>query len=292
MYRNIVVAEVIVKISIFVFIAIGSVELAAGLLSGSIALTADAFHTYSDAIISIVVLFGLKISGRTPDGKFHFGYYRAETFSAAISALILIVIGVIILYRSVVGFRTAEELSTPIIAIIVALVAMTSFFTMGLKKRSLARKFNSKSLDVDAFNTLKSGFASLLALLGVFLSFIGFHKMDPIAGVIISGFIFFIAFKTVKEASFILMDACMCEDVLDLIKETAKSIKGVRDAYELKLRNTGPFIMGEMRIDLDGKMIVEEAHAIIIEVERAIKEKIPNLMKLTIQINPVEESFS
>ena len=266
--------------------------MAAGLLSGSVALTADAFHTYSDAIISIVVLYGLKISERTPDGKFHFGYYRVETFSAALSAVIMIAIGVIILYRSISGFKTAAELSAPLLALIVASIAMASFFLMGLKKRVLARKHNSRSLDVDAYNTLKSGFASFLAFLGVLLSLLGFHKMDPIAGVIIAVFIFAIGYKTVKEASFVLMDACMCQDTLEVIRETAKSIKGVKDASELRLRNTGPFLMGELNLTLDGEMSVRDAHAIVVDVEKAIKQKISNLVRLTIQVKPFEVGSS
>lgn len=292
MFRNIAVAKVIVKISIVVFLVIGTAELVTGILSGSIALTADAFHTYSDAIISIVTLLGLKFSERTPDGRFHFGYYRAETLSAAISALVMIAIGVVILYRSITGIEVAGELKAPVLALIVASIATTSLFSMGLKKRVLATKFHSRSLYVDAYNTLKSGLASLMAFIGISLSFIGFYKMDPIAGIIIAGFIFAIGYKTVKEASLMLIDACMCEDILEVVKETAKSVHGVKDVRELKLRNAGPFVMGEMYLDLDGSMSVREAHGIVVKVRNAIKEKISHLVRLTIQIEPAEEFSS
>ncbi|MFH1327264.1 MAG: cation diffusion facilitator family transporter, partial [Candidatus Bathyarchaeota archaeon] len=96
--------ERIAKISIVIFVSIGAIELAFGILSGSIALTADSAHTFTDALVSFITLSGLKISRRLPSGRFHFGYHKFETFSAAVSALVMVAVGIFIVYRSYVGF--------------------------------------------------------------------------------------------------------------------------------------------------------------------------------------------
>jgi divalent metal cation (Fe/Co/Zn/Cd) transporter len=89
-------AQKIAKISVITLLSIGIVELLIGQISGSVVATADGIDSLSDAMISFIVFMGLVIADRPADKKFHFGYYKVESFAALIAAIGMIVIGSII----------------------------------------------------------------------------------------------------------------------------------------------------------------------------------------------------
>jgi len=86
--------------SFAVLVLVGIVEVIVGVFSASVALVADGVHSFSDAAVSLIVWLGLRLSRKAPDGKFHFGYYRVETFSSIVAAVVMSVLGAIILYES------------------------------------------------------------------------------------------------------------------------------------------------------------------------------------------------
>ena len=281
--------ERIAKISIGIFASIGAVELVFGILSGSIALTADSAHTFTDALVSAITLFGLRISQRSPSGRFHFGYHKVETFSATISALIMIVVGIFIFYRSYVGFVSPEPLTTHFPAMFTALGASLVFLFLGLRKLKIAKMINSKSLNFDALNTLKSSAASFSAFLAISLSYIGLFQIDAIAGMIIAGFIFLVAYITIKESSLSLLDACACNiDTLEEVKRLVDKIGGVK-ADDVLLRSAGPFITGYLIIRVNGTVTINELENINHEIQESVRSYIPNLLRLIIQAKPTKE---
>ena len=102
--EGIVAGQRIAKISVITLIGIGIAELLVGHISGSVVATADGIDSMSDAMISFIVLLGLRIAQRPPDTKFHFGYHKVETLAAMLAAIGMIVIGSIILYHSYESF--------------------------------------------------------------------------------------------------------------------------------------------------------------------------------------------
>ena len=99
-HEGIKCAQKIAKISVITLLSIGIVELLIGQISGSVVATADGIDSLSDAMISFRVFMGLVIAGRRADKKFHFGYYKVESFAALIAAIGMIAVGSIILYQS------------------------------------------------------------------------------------------------------------------------------------------------------------------------------------------------
>ena len=91
-----------------------------GQISGSVVATADGLDSLSDAMISFIVFMGLIIAGRPADKKFHFGYYKVESFAALLGAIGMIVVGSIILYQSSASLlQHKHEIHQPILTMIV-----------------------------------------------------------------------------------------------------------------------------------------------------------------------------
>src|SRR3990167_3567686 len=92
--------ERIVMVSAIVLVLIGIVEILVAYFTNSVGLIADGIDSISDSVISFMVWFGLRISKKTPDNKFHFGYYRVETLVSMMVALAMIIMGIFIFYSA------------------------------------------------------------------------------------------------------------------------------------------------------------------------------------------------
>ncbi len=276
------------EISIAVLISIFLIEVLSGIYTGSIGLIADGIHSAGDALVSFIVWFGLRLAQREPDEHFHYGYHKAETLSAFIAAMLILGIGAVILYESYLRLIQPAALYLPWLAILIALMAGLTSGVLAIYKLKIAGEVKSSAISIDAKNQLKDCFASFVVLTGAVFSSLGFHLMDAIAGVIIALFIFTIAYVTVKESAYVLMDACIRCDGMGQILRIAESVKGVRKVRNLRLRSLGPFVMGEMEIAVDGWTSVHEVKKIKDAIEERVKNQFPYIARLTIEVEPHE----
>jgi len=274
--------------SFWVLVLVGIAEVIVGVFSASVALIADGVHSFADAAVSLIVWGGLKLSRKAPDGKFHFGYYRVETFSSIVAAIFMSVLGVLILYESYQVFLSARAIVNVEIAMIVAFVATFIAMIMSVFKRREAKKFDSLALKADAFNSVKDFLTSITAFLGIALShYFGILQADSIAGIIIALFIFTVSYFIIKEASLVLMDACSCPEIVSDIENMAKNIPHVKSVHSIRLRKIGPYVMGDMRVEVDGKMTVNEAHEIRTQIEEKVKQEFDEIAEIKVRIEPI-----
>jgi cation diffusion facilitator family transporter len=113
----------IAKISVITLVSIGIAELLMGYISGSVVATADGIDSMSDAMISFIVLIGLRFARRPADRKFQFGYHKVESFAAMIAAIGMIVIGIFIAYHSYESSIHPRQIQHPIPTMIVLAIA-------------------------------------------------------------------------------------------------------------------------------------------------------------------------
>ena len=117
--EGIIAGKRIAKISVVTLLVIGVVEIVTGYLSGSVVATADGIDSVSDAMISFIVLLGLRIAHRPADKKFHFGYHKVESFAALMAAIGMVAIGAIIFYNSYQSLIHPHEIKQPVLVMIV-----------------------------------------------------------------------------------------------------------------------------------------------------------------------------
>ena len=280
--------ERVTKISIVALVATGVILLLVGFLSGSIAMRGSGIDTLGDASVSLIVLIGLRLLHRPPDEKFQYGYYKIETFVSMVVSVFLIVIGGWLFYISYLSFISPRQLDFPLVALVVSFASAALFFALAVYKRRIAVLIDSLAMKTDASNSMISGLASTIVSLGLALSYLGVYHADAVAGMAVAVLTFTIAYIAIKESSLILLDVCTCPGVRGNIKDIAVSVKGVKEVHEVLLRKSGPYVMGEMHIKIDGRLSVYEAHEIIERIEMSVKEKVPLVGRLTIKIEPAK----
>jgi len=277
--EGIVAGQRIAKISVVTLISIGVVELLMGHISGSVVATADGVDSMSDAMISFIVLIGLRFARRPADRKFQFGYHKVESFAAMIAAISMIIIGSFIVYHSYEGLIHPEEIKQPLLTMVVLAIAGGISLHRAFQMRSIANKYNLLSLKTDAKNSIKDGSASVLGFLSVLIATqFGFLQADAIGGLVIAGFIFSVAYVSLKQSSLILVDAWHNPVSADYIKRLIEQkFEAEVRVRSIKLRQTGIISRAEIHLEMDGNKPLNEVEMYLLSTERVIRSDIPSM---------------
>lgn len=281
--------ERITKISIFTLVCLGILLLLVGFLSDSVALRGSGVDTLGDAFISFIVLIGLRMLNKPPDARFQYGYYKIESLVSMVVSIALGLIGLWIFYISYLSFISPRELGYPAAAIAISAISAASFFALAVYKGKIANEIDSLAMKTDSKNSLVSGLSSSVVLIGLALSYLGVYHADAVAGMVMAAFTFLTSYFAIRESSLVLLDVCTCPRVRGNIKEIAESVEGVKRVHEILLRKSGPYILGDMHIKLDGRLSVHDAHEIVERIEKLAKKKVPFLKRLTIKVEPIKK---
>ena len=281
----------VAKRSFFVQLMVGFSELFMGVFTLSIALIADGIQSFADAGVSLIVWIGLRLSGKKPDKRFHFGYHRVETLSSIVAALFMATIGGLTLFESYRSLLSPTAVADPLLALVVAsAAALVSSFLL-VYKRKAARTYGSLALKTDASNSIKDVLTSITAFVGIALSsYFKFPETDAIAGIIISLFVFTMVYPILKEASLVLLDSFHSPETIAAIENIANSIPQVKQVHSIRMRKLGSYLIGDMHIVLNNDMTVQEACGIASQIEdRTIKE-FDEIIEMNVIIEPYQKS--
>ena len=284
-HEGIIAGKRIAKISVVTLLAIGVVEIVTGYLSGSVVATADGIDSVSDAMISFIVLLGLRIAHRPADKKFHFGYHKVESFAALMAAIGMVAIGAFIFYHSYQSLIHPHEIKQPVLVMIVLAGASALSLHRAFQMRKIANKYNLLSLKTDARNSIKDGSASVIGFFSVLVATqFGFLQMDAIGGMIIAGYIFSVSYISLKRSSLILVDSWQNPQLTDMIRKII-SEQFSNEAVEVKnvlLRSSGMVDQAEIHIELSGDEPLSDIEMLSLRMEMTIRSKIPSIEKISI----------
>ncbi len=261
----------------------------AGFFSGSVVLLADAIHSAADAFSTVLVWLGLKISQRKPNQQFPYGYYKAENLSTLLVSLLIFYAGFEIVRESIFKLSHSYDLKIPLIAISVALLDAIVMFLVGSYEVRIGKKIKAQSLIADGSESRMHLFSSSVVLLGLVASWVHLPYIEGIAGIIISFFILSVGVTSLKDSVLSLMDVSPSPDVEKKIKNILGKIQDVKSYHNLKLRKSGPFIFGEVKILIKPEIDVARAHRITEEIEQDIKGKVPQVDSFSIHVEPLEK---
>lgn len=269
----------------FFLLAIGVVQVVVGeLVSKSVALTANGIDCIGDGLVSGIVFVGLKVFRKPADHKFHYGYFKLENLASIVGSVIMVGLAVYIGWRSYLQLADPHRVEAPVLGIVLASLAAVVALGIGIIKFRMARKTHLGSARLEAFNTIKDGSASVLAVIALFLTHRGYPEADALIGFVIALIILSIAFAAIKEASLILVDACdtTCIDRGQVLRNIMHHFHEIKTSRLVRLRRTGPYYQGDMVIEVPEDMTIGEVDELKAEMEEWAKKKIPNLHHLTI----------
>ena len=243
--------------------------------SGSIALYADAANSVSDVIYSVAVTVGLVISLKPPDLTHPQGHARFEPLVGLVVAMMMGIAGYEALRSSVDRFiagGNAIQLDLPAIILIASAgIKAGMFFVI----RKIARSTNSPTLRATAKDHLSDVLTSFAAFIGILGSNLINPLLDPVAGLLVSFWIFKSAYEAGRENLQYLTGAGADDDLRNKIIEIARGVEGVQNVHHMMSDYVGPKLLVDLHINLPGEASLEEVHSIsdnVIDALEALDE--------------------
>jgi cation diffusion facilitator family transporter len=272
-------------ISILANTGLFGLKLWAGITSGSIALTADAWHTLSDSLSSIIVIFGTKLSSRKPDKEHPFGHGRWEQIAAIFIGVLLALIAYDFLKDSFGQFKSGESANFGTLAIVVTVVSIAAKEGLAQYAFYLGRKTGNLSIKADGWHHRTDALSSIVVLIGIFFAD-RFWWIDSILGILIALMLFYASYEIIKEAIDKILGEEPSPELIEKIKTLVESNCGENvNPHHFHIHN---YISNQeltFHIKVDNKMDVLAAHEIATNIETLIKKELD--MVATIHIEPI-----
>jgi len=268
------IAKKVTFYGFIVNVALSGAKLIAGILGQSSAMIADAVHSISDFATDIVVIAFVNISGKESDESHKYGHGKFETFATLIISLVLIGVAAGILLNGVKNIMASLRgnlLPQPgIIAFWAALVSVIVKELLYRYTIKEGKKIKSNALIANGWHHRSDAFSSLGTALGIAGAiFLGenWRVLDPIAGVIVSLFIFKVAYDLAMPSIKELLDASLPADVVEQIEDILTNHPEIQLYHHLRTRKIGSVYAIDVHIKLDKTITFVRSHDIATEIE-------------------------
>ena len=247
----------------------------AGMLSGSIAITADAFNNLSDSGSSIITLFGFKMSGAKPDAHHPFGHGRMEYLSGLAVSALIIVMGIELVISSVRKIITPVTVSSDAITIIILAVSIIIKLYMYLYNRRIANKINSTTMRATSIDSLSDVVMTFVVLIAVIVASLTSLKIDGYCGAAVGLFILYSGAQSIRETLTPLLGRPADPELVKQIKDIVMSHDVILDIHDLIVHDYGPgHLIISLHGEVDGSQNIYLLHEAIDHIEKELDEKL------------------
>lgn len=247
----------------------------AGIISGSIAITADAFNNLSDAGSSIVTLMGFKMADKKADLEHPFGHGRIEYISGFVVSIAIILMGIELLKSSISKIANPEKMESGILVIIILIVSIMVKIYMYLYNSKISKKIDSAAMRATAIDSLSDSVATIVVLISIAIyKFTGLN-IDGLSGILVSIFILFSGYNAAKETISPLIGNVPDKELINDIIKIVMSHKEITGVHDLIIHDYGPGrVIISLHAEVPGNSDIFEIHDCIDRVEAELNEKL------------------
>jgi cation diffusion facilitator family transporter len=265
--------------------ALFTLKLWASIITGSIALAADAWHTLSDSLTSIVVVVAAKLSSKKADKEHPFGHGRWEQIAALFIAVFLGIIAFEFLRSSVIRFNSREKVEFGMIAIIVTIFSIVVKEGMAQFAFYIGKKSGNSSVSADGWHHRSDALTSVVVLIGILFAK-QFWWIDSVLGFFSALVLFYVTFVILKESINKMLGEEPSKELIDSVtKEIVNYYEDDMQLHHLHLHNYVSHKELTMHIRLNKDLSIENGHEIASSIERLVKDKF-NIIA-TVHVEPL-----
>jgi cation diffusion facilitator family transporter len=245
-------------------------KLAVGLWTGSLGILAEAAHSGLDLVAAVMTWAAVARSDRPADADHPYGHHKLDNLSALFETLLLLVTCGWIVYEAVQRlFFKAVEVEVTWVSFAVILAAIAVDYSRGRALARAARITRSAALEADALHFTSDIASSLVVLLGLGLTRIGYPQADALCSIGVAVIVAWIGVRLGKKAVDALADR-VPPDHVGRVESAAGAVQGVRSVFGVRVRHTGPRHFIDLKVTQDPGATLAESHAITERVERAV----------------------
>ena len=269
---------------LFLNLAVALAKIILGYYTGAVSILSDGFHSLTDSASNVVALIGISIARQPPDAEHPYGHRKYETM-ASLGILVFLVV-VLVEVLTAAADRLVNGGTPSVFPEGIGLMALTlvvNLWVVAYEMRE-GRRLKSEVLRADAKHTrsdvLTTG-AVLGALMGVWW---GYPLLDPMAALLVAGFIGHACWSIAQEASRILADEIVLPE--EHVREVVQSVPEVLGCEKIRTRGSADYAFLDLHLWLNGNMSLQDAHATSHVVKDRLMTKFPQLVDVVIHIEP------
>jgi cation diffusion facilitator family transporter len=264
---------------------VATAKIAFGYTSGAISILSDGFHSLTDSASNIVGLVGIRAAGQPPDEDHPYGHRKYETVAAAALTVFLMLLFIEILrnaFNHLSGRTAPTAISMASFVVMLATIGV-NLFVVSYETRA-ARRLGSEVLLADAIQTRGDVWSSLtviVALIGVRL---GWPILDPIAALVVAGFIGWAGYQIATATTPILSDRIVIAE--SDLERVVLSVPGVLGCHQIRTRGSSDHVFLDLHVWLPPEMHLKDAHALSHVVKDLLMARYPQIADAIIHIEP------
>ena len=273
-------------VGIFSNLLLFALKLFAGIVSGSIAITADAFNNLSDMGSSVLTMLGFKIAAKSPDKDHPFGHGRMEYMSGFIVSVVIIIVGFELFTSSVSKIFNPEAILVNWLTITILIVSIAVKLWQGLFNNKLGKILNSAALKATAKDSINDVVATSAVLLTSVISLIFDINIDGYVGVLVAGFIMYGGFSAAKEMLSPLLGEQPDPELVNEIRSTVLENDEFVGMHDLIVHDYGPGrCFASLHVEVPDTVDIVSCHEQIDACEKMVFEKLG--VVLVIHMDPI-----
>lgn len=270
-------------VSVFIGVAIVLAKLVVGLLTGSLGILSEVAHSVMDLIASVFALLAVSTARKPADSEHPYGHGRAENLAAFGEGVLLMITAAAIAFEALRRLTTGGEAVNPAgYAFILLIATLLVESGRAVVLRRVAGIADSEALRADATDRLADVFAIVAVLIGLLGVRMGFVWADSVAALLVAGIIARAAAMVAWRSGDILMDRAPAGADKQL-RAAIQAVPGVREVRSVRVRKSGPILLGDAGIATARMLSLEAAGALVDEVKRVAKATLPSL-ELTVVV--------
>lgn len=241
----------------------------AGVMSGSVSITADAANNLSDASSSVISLIGFRLSEKRPDEEHPYGHARYEYIAGFVVAILVIVIGVELFRSSIERIITPQPVEFSIVSVIVLSVSIVVKLGMMIFNTSIGKRIDSQTLIATAADSRNDCITTAAVLAAAIISHFANVQLDGIMGTLVAAFILYSGAGLVRDAMNPLLGNAPDPELVESIREKILTYPGVLGAHDLIVHDYGHGRkFATVHVEMAAEENVIESHNVIDSIER------------------------
>ena len=258
----------------------------AGVVSGSVALIADAWHTLGDSLSSIIMIVGIRFSRKPPDEEHPYGHGRAEWVASLLIGVFLIVIAVSFVKESIDRLQSHDDFNYGLMAWVATICSIILKEIMAQLSFRESKRTGLRSLKADGWHHRTDSISSIIVLTGLIIGN-RIWWIDGILGIIVSLLIFVAAYQIIKENTSAILGKKPDEQTIKSIYAIVeKNCQRNVHLHHLRIHHYGQHKEMTAHIKLRGSMTLDESHAVATTIEKMIWNELK--IETTLHVEPKE----
>ena len=265
-------------------LAVAVAKITLGYMTGTVSILSDGFHSLTDSASNVVALVGVSVARRPPDHNHPYGHRKYETMASLGILVFLVVVLVQVLSASL--DRLLNGGTPRVFPEGIALMTITLIVNVLVVRYELreGRRLQSEVLRADAKHTRSDVLTSVAVLGALFGVWWGYPILDPLAAVLVAGFIGNACWSIARDASGILSDQIVIEE--DDVRAVVQSVPAVLGCEKIRTRGAADHAFLDLHLWIDGATPLQSAHATSHIVKDKLMAKFPQLADVVIHIEP------